>query len=207
MLIYCNYSGLMEETQPLPLGMSSLMRGQMSLELSLLRGEGSLEPRSHQVGWVARERFLGKVAFDSGFKSRKSSGWVEWGEGFPERAWLWELQHQGVRLKESQHLGDRMAVSGVLCYWGGRTEGKGKKGEGSSGSSREKRSGFHRQRLGSRFSLSLTPHGTREAAGPPKSVRQGHQSGLPTQQPCDLRQVTQLSKPVSYQMGKITVTT
>lgn len=130
-------------------------------------------------------------------EGRALDGWS--GErAFPERAWLWELQHQGVSLKESQHLGDRMAVSGVLCATGvaGQRERE-----------RRERSGFHRQRLRSKFSLSLTPHGIWEAAGSPKSVRQGYQSGLPTQQPCDLGQATQLSKPVSYQMGKITVTT
>lgn len=42
-------------------------------------------------------------------------------------AWLWELQHQ-VSLEESQHLGDRMAVSGVLSYKGGEREGRKEKG-------------------------------------------------------------------------------
>lgn len=38
-------------------------------------------------------------------------------------AWLWELQHQ-----VSLHLGDRMAVSGVLSYKGGEREGRKEKG-------------------------------------------------------------------------------
>lgn len=120
----------MEETQPLPLGLSSLMRGQMSLELSLLRGQGSLEPKSHQVGWVARGRFLGKVAFDSGFKRRKSSGWVEWGEGIPRKGVaVGTLTPGGESQGKSAPGRQNGCVRSPVCYWGGRTEGKGKKGE------------------------------------------------------------------------------
>lgn len=163
------------------------------------------------MGWVAHGSFLGKVAFDSSFQRRKSPGWAGWEEGIPRKGVAVGTPTPGVSLKESQHPGDRMAVwSPVLPGW----QNRGKEGRGSPGSSREKKSSFHHQRLGSRFgfmkptpSPRLTPHGIREAAGPPKSVRQGPQTGLPTQQPCDLGQATQLSMPVSYQTGKMTVTT
>lgn len=130
MLIYCNYSGLMEETQTLPLGMSSLMRGQMNLELSLLYGDGSLEPRSHQVGWVARGRFLGKVAFDSGFKRRKSSGWVEWGEGIPRKGVAVGTPTPGGESQRKSAPGRQNGCvrSPVLLGWQDR--GKGKEGRG-----------------------------------------------------------------------------
>lgn len=56
----------------------------MRVEPTLL-SEGSLEPRSHQVGWVVHRRLLGNGAFDSGFEIRKSPPWVEWGEGIPRQ--------------------------------------------------------------------------------------------------------------------------
>lgn len=105
------------------------------------------------MGWVTRGSFLGKVVFDSGFERRKNPGWVEWGEGIPKKGVAVRTPSPGVSLKESQYLGDRMAVSGVLRHQAGRTGGKGKRREGFPGSSREKRSGFHNQKSGSRFSL------------------------------------------------------
>ena len=95
-------------------------------------------------------------------------------------AWLWELE-------ESQQLGKRTAVSGVLSYRGTRSEVEGETGKGPGEFQREKE-GYPRpflQRLWSPFSLMqphpsprLTPRGVQEAAGPPKSGRRDSHLGL-----------------------------
>lgn len=101
-------------------------------------------------------------------------------------AWLCEFQHHGES-QESQHLGVTMAVSGVLSYGAGRTEGKGKRGEGSPGTSSL---GGEKEKEWSEVGEQRHSIGSGKLQGPPSPSDQASSLGSPTDRPRDLGQVT-----------------